>query len=162
MSDHADSEKLVLHAGKLRNLGFLALSLVFCAGSVWLLSRGKVIGWLPLVVFGLGVVLFAINLLPSASMLVLTRDGFAITAVFRKRELTPWSHVAHFGIAQVSLNRMLGWDYVPEHRPAGKAPDIAKAGTGFEAALPDTYGMKVQDLVYLMEDWRNRYGVRGG
>jgi hypothetical protein len=161
MDDHADAEKLVLHSNKRKTLAFLAMCLLFCAGSVWMINVGKSIGWFPLVVFALGSVIFAVNLLPSASMLELTREGFICTTMFRRQKITPWNHVAHFGIAQVSLNRMLGWDYVPGHRPAGRAPDIAKAGTGYEAALPDRYGMKMQDLVYLMEDWRNRYGVRG-
>jgi hypothetical protein len=161
MSDHTDAEKLVLHASKGKNLGLLAMSLVFCAASVWMLSIGKVIGWFPLIIFGLGAIVFGINLLPSAALLELTSEGFACTALFRKQKITPWNHVARFGVAHVSLNRMLGWDYVPEHRPAGKAPDIAKAGTGFEAALPDTYGLKLPELVALMEDWQRRHGVRG-
>jgi hypothetical protein len=162
MSNHADAEKLVLHSTKGRTLAFLAMCLVFCAGSVWMIQDGRSIGWFPLVVFAIGSVVFAVNFLPSASKLVLTREGFTFTSLFREQKVTPWSHVAHFGIAHVSLNRMLGWDYVPEHRPAGKAPGLSKAASGFEAALPDSYGMKMQDLVSLMEDWRNRYGARGG
>jgi hypothetical protein len=162
MSDHADAEKLVLHASKTKGLAFLALSVVLCAAGVWMVQSGRPLGWFPAVVFALGIPVFGINLLPSASKLTLTAEGFTLASLFRTQAITPWNHVLKFFPAVVGSNRTVGWDYVEAHRPAGRAPALSKSLSGCEAALPDTYGMSAQQLVYLMEDWRLRHAMNTG
>ncbi|HSI62820.1 MAG TPA: hypothetical protein VLE43_06865 [Candidatus Saccharimonadia bacterium] len=161
MSDHhADAEKLVLHPTKAKGLGFLAISIVLCAGGIWMIQTGRPLGWFPAVVFALGIPVFGINLLPSASKLTLTPEGFAPTSLFRTQPVTPWSHVIQFVPAVVGGNSTVGWDYVEAHRPPGRAPAMSKSLNGCEAALPlERYGMTAQQLALLMEEWRLRHGV---
>ena len=45
---------------------------------------------------------------------------------------------------------------MPDYPATGRARAISKSLSGYEAALPDTYGMKPQELVELMESLRQR------
>lgn len=52
---------------------------------------------------------------------------------------------------------MVAWNFSPDHSPKGRAGAISKALCGYEAALPDTYGMKPQDLAALLNELIHRY-----
>ena len=157
MSAKENSSTITLHPSRGKHVALLLVCVALFAGGVWMIQSGRGLGWFPAVVFALGIPVFGLNLLPGAASLTLSPEGFSFTSLYRKHPLTPWDHVTRFGIAKVSLNSMLGWDYAPGHTPAGNAPSFAKKQTGYEAALPDTYGMRIQHLVNLMEEWRIRH-----
>jgi len=48
-------------------------------------------------------------------------------------------------------------NFTPDFVTTGHARTIAQSLSGYEAALPDTYGMKAQELADLMECVRQRY-----
>ena len=55
----------------------------------------------------------------------------------------------------VPVNRMVGWTYAKSY----KRSVLLKASSalvGFDALLPNTYGMKARDLAAFMEAWRPR------
>lgn len=158
MSTPDEFREYTLHASKTKWVGILLLSLLFVAGGALMIHDGKPMGWLASGFFGFGAVISTVALMPGASSLKLSPEGFICTSLFRKGKLTPWSHVAFFGVTVISLNRMVAWDYVEEHRPSGAT--LSKTICGFEAALPDTYGTPPGKLVEIMETWRARYGAR--
>ncbi len=60
--------------------------------------------------------------------------------------------------ATVSKHRMVAWNFVSGHPRTGRARAISQAVSGYEAALPDTYGLKPAALAGLMNTLLQRYG----
>lgn len=52
---------------------------------------------------------------------------------------------------------MIAWNFTPDHPPIGRARGISKAFSGYEAALPDTYGMKAQELADVLNNLLHEY-----
>ena len=126
-------------------------SLLFVAAGFWMLSDSPVTSYLSIVFFGLCTLVFGISLLPNSSYLRLAREGFTVCSMFRSRFID-WRHVGEFGVTRIGLKNMVGWN--PSHSPSnlGKAN---KAMCGYASALPDTYGMKAEDLADLLNRLRD-------
>jgi hypothetical protein len=99
---------------------------------------------------------FALQFHPKAAYLHLAADGFTICSLFRAHTVR-WAQVREFAVIRVGPNRMVGWNYTPDYPGSGRARAVSKLLAGCEAALPDTYGMKPQELAKLMESLRQRY-----
>lgn len=97
-------------------------------------------------------------MLPGASYLKIMNDGFEFSALY-PRHLVRWKDVEEFAVMThkylglITVNKMVGWNYVPGsgNRHAGRS--FNKAITGIEAGLPDTYGLKVDDLLAIMIEY---------
>ena len=131
----------------------LAGSLVFVAGGIWMIPREPLIGWMSVVFFGLGAIVFSVNLHPKSSFLTLASEGFTVASLFRQH-FVPWSHVREFVPARVGPNKMVGWNYTPEYQAQANLRRINQATSGVEGALPDTYGMSVDALCALLNEIR--------
>lgn len=136
----------------------LAVCLVFAPLGFWMIRHGQRWGYLLEGVFALGVPIFALQFHPRASYLRLEPAGFTLCILFQT-ETIPWWSVAEFGVMQSGLAPpMVAWNYVPEYSPSRRGGTFTKSVTGFEAGLPDTYGMNIHDLMKLMESWRVNFG----
>lgn len=144
---------VILRPRRLKLLLLTAMSLVFVAAGILQLGDGRLMSWLSVLFFGLCGLVFIIQLHPRASFLKLDRDSFTFCALFRAHTVR-WEDTREFGVTQIVLNRMVGWNFAPGYRPAGKARALSHSVSGFESALPDTYGLKAEDLAQIMEHWR--------
>jgi hypothetical protein len=107
------------------------------------------VGWVTTVFFGACAITSAIQMLPNASSLELSPAGFLVCSLFRKR-FTRWQDVGEFGVYSVGAARFVGFNYA-EGRSRGRIGRQASAlASGFEAAVPDTYGMTAEELADLM------------
>lgn len=143
---------LVLRPRKARLALLLLGSLGFV--SIGLASRQPIL-LLCATFFGVCAAAFAVMLLPGAAYLSLNRDGFTTCSLFRVRRV-PWTDVGPFGPTQVSGKAMVGYDSVAQ---AARRPRLAAVNTGlsgYNSALPDTYGLRAPDLAALMNEARSR------
>lgn len=136
--------------------------LVCAAGAVTgfvMVRDGETWGWPVLVFFGIGFWVPLLLLWPRAAYLRLTQHGFEYKTLWRRR-YHRWADIAAFGVARISGNDMVVWQWAPGVQPpAGTRLSVAL--TGVEAALGDTYGMKAEQLAALMEEWRARATMHG-
>ena len=128
-------------------------SLVFVAVGIWTLPQQPITSWIGIVFFGIGAVFAALNLLPNSSYLQVTREGFTICSSFRRRFIE-WQQVGTFGVSNLGFKKMVGWDAT---QPASTVGAANKLLTGHSSALPDTYGLTVEELVDLMNRARDEY-----
>lgn len=132
----------------------LAVSSALVALSVWLRSeKNGVIMSLGGGVFGLGALVACVHLHPRASFLTLKEGGFVFCSLFRSHEVR-WADVQGFGVQKVGGNRMVAWNYAPEFSGQARGRRLALAMAGCEAALPDTYGFKAEELAAVMNQLR--------
>jgi hypothetical protein len=147
---------ITLRPGRLKTVLLLITCLLFVLGGIWMGVEGKWVGFLCGAFFALGLPIFALQLHPKAAYLHLAPDGFTFCALFRAHTVH-WGHVSEFAVIWIGPNRMVAWNFTRDCSPTGRARAISKSLSGYEAALPDTYGMKPQELVDLMESLRQRF-----
>ena len=107
--------------------------------------------------FGLCAVVAAIQLV-FRSTLTLTADGFTFTAL-RRRVTRPWSDIDSFVPVQTSaFGGVVGIQLAASAQQRSGVRKAARNVWGYDGgALPDTYGMTVNELAALMNEWRDRY-----
>jgi hypothetical protein len=139
---------------------FVIVCLAFTIGGITMTDEDRLTGWLCASFFGLGVIVFLIQLIPGSTQLTLTKEGFIMTNLFRSH-LTKWSDVKEFKIGYIgrARNKFVMFDYTNKHKKYGIGKSIAKSLSGSHGALPSNYGFKVSELVSIMNDWKNKYGA---
>jgi hypothetical protein len=150
-----ESEQL-LHPSKLRMILFAMLSVVFVAGGICGINSGDTAtGWCVTLFFGLCGIVCILNILPNASHLRLTKEGFEVKSLYRARTYS-WSDVHDFRVYEVENKKMVGFDLSDSHPTGATTRKVSSALTGVEDGLPDTYGMKAEALARLMDEWKSR------
>jgi hypothetical protein len=133
------------------------ISLLFVICGIWMIRQGQMMGYFCGGFFALGLPVFALQFHPKAAYLRLEPDGFTFCTLFRAHTVR-WATVREFAVIQVGPNRMVAWNFTPDYPASGSARSISKSLSGYEAALPDTYGLKPRELADLMESLRQSYG----
>lgn len=142
-----------LMTSKTKMLGLLTGSLAFVAIGIWASSREPLIAWASISFFGLCSLVALAGLLPGSSYLDLQAEGFEMRTLYRKW-FVRWVDTEPFVAIRVGSKPMVGWSYVSGYVPRTSARRLSLSIAGVEAALPDTYGLKVTELVMLMNTRR--------
>jgi hypothetical protein len=167
-------EDITLTPSRSKHLLFLMVSAVFTAIGVMVLSRGRSdsfdvwMAWLCIVFFGLCGLVFLVQFFPGSSFLRIRREGFEFRALWRGATFR-WSDVEEFGVAEFTVyhsgipqkHRMVGFRLSPSYPRRDKLPRLRRLNEklmGYEAALPDNYGMKHEELAALLNRKKAEYG----
>lgn len=152
MTDFSQRASL-LRPRKSKQLSILVGCLCFAWGGVLMLRQHDNVGYLCLGFFGVGACVMAANMLPQSAYLKIESDGFIVCNLFRRRR-TRWLDVAEFGVFKLRGKSMVGWNYAGSYVGPAKLRSFNKGLTGYEAALPDTYGLKAHELADVLEGAR--------
>jgi hypothetical protein len=129
----------------------LLVSLGFTVGGVLMLRGGRQDGWFVAIVFGAST-LVAVGLVVLRGSLTIGDDGLTVTNLGRSNTWR-WSDIAGFGVMQISSHpfarKSVGMRLIPKRQTV--ATRFAAGLSGYDGALPDTYGLKAEDLVALLE-----------
>ena len=151
-------DEVVLRPAKGKTAWFLVTSLVVTGGGIVLALNGG--GFLPAVAvgfFGICSLYFALMLLPGASYIYLTHDGFVLCKFFQRDPLVAWSRIHQFRV--VSRPPLMNKTVV--YHEVGDYQSGSQRLIGDGARFPNTYGLSMPELAALLNDWRVRY-ARGG
>jgi hypothetical protein len=151
-------DKLILKPKATKTILLGIICLVFIVGGIMMTEQEGLKGWLIASFFGLGLIVFIIQLIPGSTQLTLTKEGFIMTSLFRSH-LTKWSDVKAFKIGYLRRNKVVMFDYVDNHTKHEIGKFIAKAISDSQGALPHNYGLKVTELLNLMNDWKYKYST---
>ena len=152
--------ELTLYTSKAKSLLLLLASLLFTVAGVFLAQDGELMGHVAYAFFGLCSVAYTVRLTTGGGYLKLRDDEFEFVFGFGRKQCVKWDDVGSFGVAVV---RNLSKYYVPPTRLVGwndkQGVDVSKFGrvtsktlSGREACLPDTYGMKMEELLSLLNE----------
>lgn len=150
-------DTLVLQAGRLKWALVLAASLAFVSAGLLIFFKapnGRVGGTAGIVFFGLAAVVAVLQMLTGR--LELSPQGFTLSGLGRK-STTGWSDVS-----SVTAVRPAGAMQKMVQVTLSDSANLPRKGgvVGGRRLLPDTYGMKAEDLAALMNEWRGRYASR--
>jgi hypothetical protein len=161
MDERADQfEERVLRPGRLHWLGIAAIGVCFTAIGFQGIRDGEFMGWFCAGFFGLVTAVAVLQFIPGASYLYLGPDGFAMCS-FRRIHTYRWSDVEYFTVGVISSNKMVMFNFSPSYVQHGKMRTVSRALAGHECALPDTYGMKAEELAALLNAYRDRFIEQG-
>lgn len=153
-----ETEVLILRPRKAKTVLLIIVSLLFVIGGKFMIEDGKQMGWFVSLFFGLCFLVFMVQLIPGASQLKLSEEGFTLTSLFRSH-FTKWEDVVSFEEGYIGGKKSVMFNYVESHRKYLVGKNIAKGLSDFEGALPDSYGLKVSELRALMNG-RRKKGVK--
>lgn len=136
-----------------KRLALLAISAGVVWGAVVIGDRHPVIAWVGGGVFAALGLFASIALLPGANQLRLDADGLEVRALFRVTRWS-WRDVVRFGPTRVGLHTTVGIDFADHVDAAARLRRVNRGLTGFDGALPDTYGHRAADLAAKLETWR--------
>jgi len=138
-------------------LALLAIS----AGLVWVAvgfaDRSPMIAWACGGFFALCGLVAAVSLVPGANHLRLDENGIELRALFRVTRWH-WRDVVRFGPTRVGLHTVVGIDFADHVHAAVRVRRLNRGLTGFDGALPDTYGQRAAVLAARLDAWRRAYG----
>src|SRR5262249_12631400 len=129
-------------------------SLAFVLIGIGMVRSREMLWWLGIVFFRLCLSVSLICVLPKASYPPLAPDGFTICSLFRAHT-TRWEDVTGFGVGRVFANKMVMFNYVESYQRSPRIRSFNTELTGFEAAIPDSYGLRHEELAALL----NRYNA---
>jgi hypothetical protein len=150
-----DQENRMIRPPKWGQLVLFVVSFSVLTVGVGTILNDNSLGWLLLVTGAIITLVSICLLLPGCSFLELTQEGFTLCRLFR-RETFRWNDVTRFGVVLVGQRPKVVFQNadptskVPPHRVFKNRP------SGFEAALPGTFGLGPEVLAVLMNDWRVR------
>lgn len=142
---------VVLYPSRLQFAAYLLLCGAFTEIGILAIRSGEAMGWFVAVFFGAGCVAFAVAMLPGASYLALTDDGFRVRSLFRSHSIL-WKTVAVFRLGVLSPGRKSVVFDLAAGEPASWLRSANRSIAACEGALPDNYGMKPEALAALMND----------
>ncbi|MDE3201575.1 MAG: hypothetical protein KGN79_11720 [Acidobacteriota bacterium] len=150
--------EIVLHPRKRKVALYSLLCLAFTMAGAWQIARREdlIVGWLGVLFFGLCFAVFVLQLLPGAAYLRLNSDGFRFCSLFRRSSLILWQDVSDFRVVPIppSGHRMVVFDR--QGAPSRKVRRINRHLVGASDGLPDSYGLKPEELAALLNEWRSR------
>ena len=159
-------EELIFRPKKLKRLGLFIVSILLTAASITFLFTQNIFwiifGVIGIIFFGAGIVATFLNLMPNSCYLKLNESGFEFKGSFRKTFIK-WDDVQKFYVTDPSAKmgiksiKVVAFDFSNSYNKQELAREIARNIGGSEAALPDTYGKKPEELAELMNSWKKKF-----
>ena len=140
---------------RLKNVLLFLVCSVFVAIAILMLPEKPLIGWLSILLFGIGVLVSIIQFLPNAAYLKLNDDGFEVKSLFRSH-FTQWSNVQSFSLGHINGNKMIFFNFTEEHKKWRNGKKLSKFLSGKEGAIPSSYTISSDELLQLMKEYKRK------
>tara|TARA_R110002012_G_scaffold61127_1_gene160378 strand:- start:20652 stop:21143 length:492 start_codon:yes stop_codon:yes gene_type:complete len=149
------AETLILNPSKAKTIILLVVCTAFVTIGFLIEPQNSFIKWGIILFFGLCICVFALILLPRASYLKLTPEGFEVCSLYQK-EFTKWSDIESFGLVNIHYTTMVSITYKSSHTKHKTGKKISQFLAKSDGALPDTYGLKPKKLMALLYEWKHK------
>jgi len=132
----------------------------FTATGIFMVRAGQWVGWVAIVFFGLGVVVFALQLLPNSTYLRVGPGGFTVCTLFRAHSCG-WTDVDAFRVAHVGAKDMVVFGFSKQYRGPRRLSRVNVHLVGAEAAVAaaGSWDVSMDELADMLNQYRERYGA---
>lgn len=141
----------VLRAGRRGWLAIASVSLVLAVAGLYLAGLGERRGVAVAGFFGLTSLLAALLCVYGHANVRLAEDGFVVGRLWRDAPYR-WTDVSPFRVIAIRGNRRVAFDTAEDR---GILANLARRQFGASTILPDSYGMKAEELADLLNAWRS-------
>ena len=147
--------EVTLRPNRLKYLVILIVCAGFVVSGALNVPKNSLIGWIEIFFFGSNVIVFGVLLLPGSAYLKLDPTGFTICSLFQARKLC-WHEVESFRVDTDRGRKLVVFDFSKLHQGQEFARKVGLAISGYEAGLPDNYGLSPEELAATLNEWRER------
>ncbi len=147
---------LLLPASKQRAAQILLACVGFLVLGLWLKSEQPIVGWLTIVGCGAGIPIATSMLVTDRFYLRLDSDGLemgGLTKPFR----AAWGEVDGFEIVTLNRTRMIAIHFNEDHQRQRLLRGAVKEFTGVEGAIPNSYGVPLEEVLARLQEWHRRF-----
>jgi len=148
-----------LVSSKRKHVGLLLISILLAFASYFVVTSGDEMGYFGLILFGvLGIPVSLIQIFTDKSYLEMDSEKFTYSTFFKKKSFL-WKDVERFDLWTMYSNKFVRW--TPNAHYQGDAVNpVVSSLVGKGLMLPDTYGMKAEVLVEMMNEIRRRVSTQ--
>lgn len=143
----------IFRRNKLKDFMFFVVSLIFVAASYLILEKNPLMGYLGISFFGIGSILFLIQLLTNISYIKLSEEGVEEKNLFRTKNYK-WSEVEHFRQVNFRGNKSIVFDYTKEYKKAKVNKKTFKFLLEKQQSITSSHNIKTDELVKLMINYK--------
>jgi hypothetical protein len=147
---------LTLRPNRLKFFALATGSLVFLLIGIWMIKDGEWKGWFVAIFAVVCLVVFIKAMLPGATYLALDNIGFTVCSLHRIRRYR-WSEVGEFVAVKLTYNKMVMFNFSPTFDRLSNIRKVNASMSGFEAGLPDSYGLSHEKLAALMNAYATAF-----
>ena len=114
-----------------------------------MVKNGDNVGWVFIILFGLGVLAPVLLLRSRAAWLELDEDGFTL-CLSHKPDRYLWSHIREMAVWQGVVSFKLD----SEHRGDRLGQTTARAISGYDGSIPNMFSLHPHELLELMRKYK--------
>jgi len=153
-------QTLIFRPSRRKVVSMLFISVAFVAGGIFGIRAGHWVGWLSVLLFGLGGVVFALQLLPQSAYLRVGPDGFTVCTLFRAHSCR-WSDVGPFQVVRVGPKDIVGFSFSDSYRGPRHLAGLNNNLVGTEAAvaMAGAWNIRMEELASVLNRYRELYGA---
>jgi hypothetical protein len=147
--------EVTLRPNRLKYLVILMVCAGFAVSGTLNVAKNSLIVWIGIFVFGSNAIVFGVLLLPRSAYLKLDQTGFTICSLFQALTIG-WHEVDAFRVDTDRGRKLVVFDFSKLHQGQEFARKFGSAMVGYEAGLPDNYGLSAEELAATLNEWRER------
>ncbi len=147
------NELRILRASRSKWARVCLICVVAVVIGILMIDDGQKTGWLCVLSFGLGCVVALVSMLPNAAYLQLTPQDFTMCSMFRAHTFR-WQDVTGFGVGRLARSKMVMFNYSASYQKSPGLRSFNARLVGYEAGLPDTYGLSHDALAALLNQYK--------
>ena len=151
-------ETLVFRPSKPKLIGKLVGASAFVAIGILLVRTAPWFAWATIVLFGLSVVVLALELLPNSDYVRVGPEGFTVRGLFRAYSYR-WRDVDAFGVQRVGGTKRVVFSFSNEYRNPRRLARAYRLLAGADAVVAEAGALDVSmhDLVEVLNRYREYY-----
>jgi hypothetical protein len=147
---------LTLRPNRLKFFALAMGSLIFLLIGIWMIVDGEWKGWFVTIFALVCLAVFIVAMLPGATYLALDDVGFTVCSLHRVRRYR-WIDVGEFVAVKLTHNKMVMFNFSPSFAHLSTIRKVNASFSGFEAGLPDNYGLSHEKLAVLMNAYATAF-----
>ena len=150
-------DMLILKQNKKKTAFYLIICILLAISGIALAFqeeyRATIIGIIVSVFFGACSLIFILQLI-KGNNLTLTKEGFTMEGLFKKQTYR-WKDIENFRLN--TQYNLVVFDFSREYDKQEIVREIAKNLSGSQGGIPDIYKVKSEELVKLLNQWKEKY-----
>ncbi|MCF2873404.1 MULTISPECIES: STM3941 family protein [Tenacibaculum] len=150
-----ENQTRIFKQNKLKSIILIIICTAFVIIGISMLEKQSLVAWLQIMFFGLGIVVFFIQLLPNSSYLKLNNEGFEVRSLYRST-FTKWTDVTSFKLGKLHNSRMILFDYSDQHKKWKNVKKLSKLIANNEGGIQTSYKIPSSELVEILNQYKQR------
>jgi hypothetical protein len=142
-------------ASKRKAALLLAGSICFVLLGYWVRNDSPIVGWACILFFGLGIPASLYMAFSKKIYLLLDSEGFEMGSPFKTGRIS-WQDVVDFELVSVNGAKMIAIHYREGYEKQRLLRGAAKAVSGLEGAIGNSYAASLPEILKALRDWHQR------